>query len=225
MSGSDIDWKAFLEEYGYYAVSFVLDGEQTTLDQLSRWMREDQPKLTGWAPFWWPTRQEIVPRVVDQHTYECLHDGSGFTGHIERWRATSSGIFTIVRAYESDLESEPGRYLELTMPAWRIAELVLYAGRMATRFESGSVDFSIRFGGLQGRSLRSSWAPQRILLEHYATEAPRYERRVILRADDIDTGVVEMTDNLIRGLFDLFQFRLPLSLCEQEITRMRSNRY
>jgi hypothetical protein len=219
------DWKAFLQRHGYYAVSFSLRGKEISLQKLAEWMKVDAPKFTGWPPFWWPTRSEIAPQVVSQDTYECLHDGTGPTGAIERWRASGSGVFTIVRAYDSDREEQPGRYLELTMPAWRVGELVLYAGRMAERFESDTVDFTLRFEGLAGRTLRSSWAPSRILFDGHTTQAPQYERRVQLAAADIDTGVIEMTDDLIRGLFDLFQFSLPAALCEQEITRMRSNRY
>jgi hypothetical protein len=219
------DWKAFLRRYGYYAVSFSFDGKDVSLPELAVWMRTDAPRYTGWPPFWWPTRSEIAPRVVSQKTFECLHDGTGLTGAIERWRASTIGEFTIVRAYDSDRDEEPGRYLELTMPAWRVGELVLYAGRMAERFESDSVYFTLRFEGLAGRMLRSSWAPSRILFDGHTTQAPRYERRVQLATADIETGVIEMTDDLIRGLFDLFQFSLPATLCEEEITRMRSSRY
>lgn len=226
MTDATPGWRRFLEEHGYYAVSFsLLGGESPPLTQLAQWMREDTPRYTGWSPFWWPSRTGIAPRVISQTTYECLHDGTGMTGAIERWRASTEGLFTIVRAYDSDRESEPGKHLELTMPAWRIAELVLYAGRMGERFGAETVDFTVRFEGLAGRALRASWSPPRMLLGYYTTEAPRYERRVALAAADIDSGVIEMTDNLIRGLFELFQFALPANLCEAEIARMRSNRY
>ena len=65
----------------------------------------------------------------------------------------------------------------------------------------------------------------RFLSQDYTTKAKRYEKRVSLATDDIETGVIEMTDDLIRGLFELFQFVLPAALCEQEITRMRTNRF
>jgi hypothetical protein len=226
MSNSAVDWQSFLDSYGYYAVSFTLAGtEGPSLKQLADWMRGDRPQYTGWPPFWWPTRSEIAPRVIDQDTYECLHDGTGFSGAVERWRASTTGLFTIVRAYDSDRETEPGKYLELAMPAWRISELLLYAGRMAVRFGAKEVDLTVRFEGLAGRTLRASWAPPRLLMGQYTTDAQRYERRVLLATEDIETGVIEMTDNLVRGLFELFQFVLPGTLCEAEITRMRSNRY
>jgi len=226
MSAPTTDWKDFLEKYGYYAVSFLLDSAtHPAMPQLREWMLTDSPSYTGWPPFWWPTRTEIAPQVVEQSTYECLHDGAGRVGHIERWRASTTGAFTIVRAHDSDYEHEPGKSFELTLPAWRVSELILYAGRMAGRFGSKTVDFTLRYDGLSGRILSTRAAPNRSLFGTYTTRAKRYEKRVSLSADDIETGVVEMTDDLIRGLFDLFQFTLPAALCEQEITRMRSSRF
>jgi hypothetical protein len=64
-----------------------------------------------------------------------------------------------------------------------------------------------------------------MLLHNYTTKVPRYERRVALAAEDIETGVASMTDDLVRGLFELFQFDLPATLCEEELERMRSNRF
>ena len=62
-------------------------------------------------------------------------------------------------------------------------------------------------------------------ISDYTTNANRYERRVSLPRDDIETGVAEITDDLIRPMFELFQFQLPGNLCEVEIGRMRSNRF
>ena len=225
MSGSEPDWKDFLDRYGYYAATFELEGgARPTLPQLKEWMSGDSPRYTGWPPFWWPTRREIAPRVIDQESYECLHDGTGIVGHIERWRASTSGVFTIVRGHDSDREAEPGGFFELTLPVWRVSELLLYAGRMAGRFGAYAVDFTLRYEGLQGRVLSTRASPMRMLAGRYTTGASRYERRVALRSTDIDAGVVEMTDDLVRGLFGMFQFELPASLCEEEIEKMRASR-
>lgn len=227
MSSSEGDWKQFLEELGYYAVSFSLEPKSApSLKHLRSWIQNDEPRYTGWSPFWWPSRSEIAPKVIDQNTYECLHDGTGVTGHIERWRASTTGRFTIVRALDSDrMHDEPGKYLELTLPVWRVAELLLYAGRMAEKFGSATVSFTLRYDGLKGRVIATRAAPNRMLTGEYTTGAERYERRVALTATDIDSSVIDITDDLIRGLFELFQFDLPASLCEVEIERMKSNRF
>jgi len=220
------DWRAFLYQHGYYAVHFSLAGrQQVSTETLREWMVTDRPKYTGWPPFWWPTRDEIRPQLVNGNTFECLHDGSGRMGHIERWRASTVGVFTIVRAIDSDLNEEPGKYIELILPAWRIGELLLYAGRMAERFESETVDFSVKYSGLSGRVITTKASPGRLLSCNYTTKAEVYENRVTVQTGDIESGVAEVTDRLIRGLFERFQFTLPAELCEQEITRMRSNRF
>ena len=225
MSKENIDWKQFLNKYGYYAVDFSLNSMQRpSLNQLKEWMRTDEPRYTGWSPFWWPTRKEIAPQVIDQDTFECIHDGTGPVNHIERWQASTEGRFTIVRAYDVD-EEEPGKYFDLTLPAWRVAEMLLYAGRMADRFESRTVDFTLRYEGLAGRMLQTRAAPNRFLSGNYTTKAIKYEKRLSLSTEDIDSGVIEMTDNLVRNLFELFQLTLPATLCEEEITRMRTSRF
>ena len=219
-------WLERLKEHGYYAVSFELrGGRPTNLIQLREWMSTDRPRHTGWSPFWWPTRPEIAPRTIDQATYECVHAGSNMTGRVERWRASTEGIFTIVRDYDSDREFEPGLFLELTLPVWRVGELLLYAGRMALRFEAETIDFMLRYEGLAGRTLSTRASANRILLEEYTTHGDKYEKRVELKAADVDSGIVEMTDELVRGLYAMFQFELPAALCEEEIGRMRTGRF
>ena len=213
MNEASMVWEVLLRGCGEYGVRFGLESaKRPALAELKGWMRTESPNYTGWSPFWWPTRAEIVPQVVDQETYECLHDGTGRVGHIERWRASTTGAFTIVRAYDSDYELEPGKFLELNMPAWRVSELILYAGRMAERFEAKTVDFTIRYEGLSGRVLWTR-SQNRSLSQDYTTKANRYEKRVSLATDDIETGVVEITDDLIRVLFELYQFLRPGALC------------
>jgi hypothetical protein len=75
------------------------------------------------------------------------------------------------------------------------------------------------------KELENRAAQNRILLGNYTTRAKRYEKRVSLSKEDVESGVIEMTNDLVRGLFELFQFTLPASLCEEEITRMRSHRF
>ncbi len=225
MSTINKEWKKYLKEHGYYAVFFSLQPKTPpSLMELSDWMKGDGPKYTGWSPFWWPTRDGIAPEIINQTTYECIHDGTGAVGHIERWQASTTGQFTIIRAFDT-VDEKAGKQLELTLPAWRVSELLLYAGRMATRFASETIDFTLRYEGLSNRVLSTQSSQNRMLFEKYTTRASRYEKRVSLNSCDIESGVVEMTDNLIRGLFELFQFDLPKSLCEEEIGKMKSNRF
>lgn len=225
MSDAAMDWNDYLRTYGYYAVHFAVTGVATPdLGQLREWMRTDSPKYTGWAPFWWPTRAEIEPQVIDQQTYECLHDGTGPSGHIERWRARTWGDFTIIRSHDSD-RVEPGKYIDLVLPVWRVAEILLYAGRIGERFRADNVDFTVKFTGLCGRVLTTRHTPGRLFAGVYSTRAKEYEKRVSVPVADLSITVVDVVEILLKDFYALFQYTLPPGLCEQEIAEMRRNRF
>ena len=59
-----------LQQHGYYGVNYQLVGtEPTSLTELKNRLLNDRVRYTGWGPFWFPTRQEIAPRVIDDSTY------------------------------------------------------------------------------------------------------------------------------------------------------------
>lgn len=217
-----------LQEHGYYGVNYqLIEIEPTSLTELRNRLLNDRVRYTGWGPFWFPTRQEIAPSVIDDSTYECKHEGSGRTGQIEKWRATTHGYFTIVRPHDLDQldPEEPGRYINLVLPVWRIAELLLHAGRMGEVFEAESVDFTVLFTGLKDRELTTKETPGRVLMDTYRTGASDYQKAITVPVADIDRQVAEYTDKLLRPFYELFEFVLPDSLCEEEIGRMRSHRF
>ena len=214
-----------IDDYGYYAVDYQLVGARaTTLIELKDRMLNDRVRYTGWGPFWFPTRHEIAPQVISETAYECVHDGTGTTEQIEKWHATTDGHFTIIRPHDLD-HDEPGRYINLILPVWRIAEILLHAGRMGKGFEADGVEFTIAFTGLSGRELSTKGTRGRVLFDGYRTQADRYEKAISLATEDIDRQVVEFTDKLMRPFYELFQFELPASLCEEEIGRMRAHRF
>ena len=214
-----------LEQHGYYAAHYSLENPaQKTLSELKHRLLTERVKYTGWTPFWFPTRSEIAPRVVDEFTYECIHDGSGSTRHIEKWRASTKGEFTIIRAHDLD-EQYPGQYISLVLPVWRIGEIILHAGRMGEFFQSQTLEFTILYTGLEGRELSTKEVPGRLLFEGHRTFAKEYRQSITLRTDDIDRQVALFTDKLLRPFYNLFEFDLPAHLCEEEIQRMRTNRF
>ena len=162
--------------------------------------------------------------MVDQETYECVHDGTGNTGMIERWRAGSNGIFTIIRLHNLD-EMEPGKYINLVLPIWRVAELVLYAGRMSERFQAPTIDLTVQFTGLKERTLTTIGTPDRVLGGDYATHAEEYKRGITVESQDVSVTVVEIVERLLADFYQLFQMDLPIDVYEREIARMRSHRF
>lgn len=218
-------WNNLLRDRGYYAVHYILDGStHPNLNQLREWLAKDSPRYTGWPPFWVPARPEIAPRVIDQWTLQCTHDGTGPTGMVERWRASTKGDFTIIRMHDLD-ESDPGEFINLILPVWRVAEILLHAARMSERFSSPFVDFSVKFTGLRGRRLTTKMTPGRILFETYTTDAHSYEKRLRLEARDLQTAAADVVLELLDDFYALFQFQLPPDLCVQEIEKMTSTRF
>jgi hypothetical protein len=213
------------EELGYYAAHYNLSAPaHKTLPELKERLLVEPVRYTGWPPFWFPTRPEIAPRIIDAHTYECVHDGSGNTRHVEKWRASTTGEFTIMRQHDLD-ELYPRKYISLVLPVWRIAEVLLQAGRMGEFFESKEVTFTVLFTGLKGRELSTKEVPGRFLSDGHKTYAEEYRQSITVAAPDIDRQVAVFTEKLLGAFYHLFEFQLPRNLCEQEIVRMRSNRF
>lgn len=214
-----------LQQYGYYGVNYQLIGaEPASLTELKDRLLIDPVRYTGWGPFWFPTRPEIAPRVINETTYECIHD-SDDTRQIEKWRVTTDGYFTIVRAHDLDQYDEPGRYINLILPVWRIAELLLHAGRMGQVFSADEVEFTALFTGLRDRELTTKETPGRFLVRDYQTGANDYQKAIAIPVADIDRQVIEYTDKLLRPFYELFEFVLPDRLVEEEINRMRSGQF
>lgn len=215
----------FFEDYGYYACHYTLsEPRQVTLPELKQRLLNESVKHTGWPPFWFPTRNEIAPEAIDADTYECVHDGSGITWHVEKWRASTKGEFTIIRAHDLDIDY-PGKYISLTLPVWRVGEVVLHAGRMGEFFQSDTVDFTVQFTRLRGRELSTLKVPGRILSDGYRCHAEEYRQSITMRTADIDRQVALYTDKLLARFYHLFEFQLPRNMCEEELERMRSNRF
>jgi hypothetical protein len=213
-----------IDQYGYYAAHYLLLGStKKTLPELKQRLMTENVKHTGWPPFWFPTRPEIAPKVIDAETYECIHDGSGSTRHVEKWRASTRGEFTIIRAHDLD-ERYPGKYISLILPVWRISEILLHAGRMGQFFGASEVEFTVHYTGLKGRELSTKETPGRILFDGHVTYAEEYQQSIRVTTADIDRQVVTFTEKLLSAFYHLFEFEVPTSLIEQEISRMRGNR-
>ena len=214
-----------LDEHDYYAAFYALaNPAQKTLAELKDRLLTERVKYTGWTPVWFPTRPEIAPRAVDEFTYECIHDGSGHAAHVEKWRASTKGEFTIIRAHDMDGQY-PGKYISLVLPVWRIGELILHAGRMGNFFDSQNLEFSNLFTGLKCRELTTHYWAAEFVFEGHRTHAEEYRRSIALRTGEIDRQVGQFTNKLLRPFYHLFELDLPANLCEEEIQRMRSHRF
>lgn len=82
--------------YGYYVVSVRIENVAALQEAMRR---ADQNRLTGWPPWWWPTRDGIQP-YVRQNTIEChIGDGDDDAAHPDFWRVSDHGELLVVRGY------------------------------------------------------------------------------------------------------------------------------
>lgn len=150
--------------HGNYRVAAVVEGVNCDLPRLREVMRRAEQHLTGWPPWWWPTRQGIAP-YIEGNTIECHiaeQQAPPDAAHSDFWRVSTSGELFLIRGYiEDTLEQEqrrpvaPGTVLDLTLPVWRIGECLLFIQKFATEasVEDSTVSVRCEWNGLQGRTL------------------------------------------------------------------------
>jgi transcriptional regulator with XRE-family HTH domain len=222
--------------HGHYAVGYQFFDETLApirgAELLER-LRAGTVRLTGWPPFWVPTRAEIAPYIQDGNI-ECWLGRAGDdrdAGHADFWRASPQGQFFLIRGYQEDGtrndRAAPGEIFDLTLPTWRMGEVLLHAASMAQQFEvpEAQVVFIAEWTGLRGRQL-ANWAnPGRLLFEGHAAQQASYRATVSTRANQIRDTLPELVGGLVRSLYELFSFfQLPAALVTEELTRLRERR-
>jgi transcriptional regulator with XRE-family HTH domain len=222
--------------HGYYNVGYQLFGNvervqgTALLDALNRGV----VRHTGWPPFWVPTRDGIRPYMHDGNV-ECWLGPDGQDrdpGHADFWRASPDTQFFLIRGYQEDghenAQAEPGTIFDITLPTWRIGEILLHAASMARQLGDAQAQAVLIFEwtGLNGRSLRSFANRTRHMADRYTARQERYRADLTVQADQIGDQLPELVGRVIRPLYELFDFfQLPATLPLEELERMRRDRF
>jgi len=220
--------------HGHYEVGFSFSDVPVAanLNQLRERLSESsRTRYTGWGPFVSLTRPEFTPRPVDGNIEAWL----GVPGverlnidaaHCDFWRANPSGLFFLMRGYEEDGIQDrfpPATICDITMPIWRIGEIMLYAARMARQYSEDNIEinFIVRYSGLAGRRLDSVERGRHFSL-HYTCADNEAELRTTARTNEIEDNLVEVLHSLLSPLYERFSF-FPLSqqIVQTEMARMR----
>tara|TARA_R110002124_G_scaffold261137_1_gene427049 strand:+ start:2294 stop:3628 length:1335 start_codon:yes stop_codon:yes gene_type:complete len=223
--------------FGHYEFGCSLVGASAapSLNELQeRLAAARRPKHTGWPPFLDMTTPEWRPYPTDDGV-EAWVGRPARDNWAERdpslcdfWRATVDGKLYSIRGYAEDgwERVEPGRWIDLTMPVWRIGEILIFVSRLAASYEDvEAIAFSIRFTGLASRQM-TSITGRRAMLEGWTSQTDEVHLRG--RAT-----VIQLTDNLpeflrecLTPLYERFNFfRPPNQLYEEEIARLRANNF
>lgn len=219
---------------GKAAYDLQLQGELKPIEasELTR-ILEEVPPVGGWSPFRVFSKQTLQPAVESDEEIECWigrPDDDGVfadSAHADYWRASTLGHFLLLRGYQEDGDesSEPGSFLDVSLPLWRAADVLDHAHHVARRFP-GRVERTVvhvTWDGLAGRRL-INWSrptsafPSRS--EHRARVAA-VSNAVTLAASDGD--VAAALQALLLPLFAAFDFDLGIDDARKELERRRAN--
>ena len=223
---------------GYYEMGFSLVGAQPapTLSSLQeRLAVARQIRLTGWPPFlsmgtrgWAPyPHQSFVEAWIGNPVREDWM--SREPAHNDFWRASCDGKLYTIRGYAEDgipQRLRPGTAIDVTLPAWRVGEGVLFAARFAETFENvEAIAIECCFTGLQGRAL-TSVSGDRAMFGDRISHTDSVTLNTVATPAQIQDNLVEIMHSLLVPLYERFDFfSLPFELVETEIGRVRHGRF
>jgi hypothetical protein len=220
---------------GHYTVAFsILGVEPVSLAELRRRMEvASRVKHTGWTPFIHLYRPAFEPRPVggaievwlgapDEERWR--HDAA----HCDYWRAESAGSFFQQRGYDEDSTQRvtPGKAMDITLPIWRVGEILLYASRLARLYaEDPTILVTCRYTGLQGRTLiRLDGFSDILERRRCVDDTAHLETQATAR--ELDDNLVEVLHPLLSPLYERFGFfELTLPFVTREVERLKSSRF
>lgn len=221
---------------GHYRVAAVIEGVNLDLPRLREVMNRAEQHLTGWPPWWWPTRQGIAP-YMHGNTIECHiaeQDVRTDAAHSDFWRVSTTGELFLIRGYAEDsLEHDrhqpvaPGTVLDLTLPVWRIGECLLFIQRFAVEAdaEDSTVSVCSEWTGLQGRTL-TVLSGRRWLFDDHASRSDVYTATMTIPVERISGALPEIVRDLVGPLYALFDFfQPPAAMYAQELGRMQRRQF
>lgn len=223
--------------HGHYEIGLSLIGA-TPADSLSELeCRLDVARivnLTGWPPFLHANIREWKPYPYNgffeawlghQVKIRAFDDAA----HCDFWRVSREGKLYIIRGYDEDDDrmpqyDEPGSCVNISIPIWRIGEVLLFANRFAECFDSdGQIAVFCRFTGLNGRRLVTDWRIPLTGSQISRTDEVLQETQTTV--SQVHDNLAEVVHKLLLRLYEAFGFyELPSPLVQSELQQMREMR-
>jgi len=151
----------------------------------------------------------------------------------ELWRAAPAGRLVLIRGHQEDRQETfpPGRLLDVSLPVWRLAEVLLHAARLARLLgaeDEGAITVRLRalYAGLAGRVLKA-WANplSRLRVDDAAARSDEVMLDAAIPLADIDRDLAAHVHSLVAPLYECFGVTgLRLDRVREEIDRLRGNR-
>ena len=222
---------------GYYEIAVhpthAIPADTLTVLQ-ERLSRARRIKLIGWTPFLKMNRNEWRPIPVNDHVEAWT--GRRTDDNVPRepqfsdyWRASRKGQLYTIRGYTEDsLEDrrsvQPGTIVDVTLPVWRIGEVLYFASRFLNEFNDvQAVIVNCRFTGLSGRTITSinpgRWTSSR------PCHSGQVETSANVTPQQLQENVVEIVHQILTPLYEAFDFyTLSRTLVEEELSPTYSAR-
>lgn len=192
-------------------------------------------KYTGWSPLNVFSRDELAPYLVDNNLIECWlgRAESSDIAHADYWRASTEGMVTLIRGHQEDGADmakdhlAPGTVIELTIPAWRVAEFILRVKELGLKLAKGPfrMQLIVQWEGLDNRKLYSHDGRYRLYDDYVAHDA-NYSIEIEVSPEDIDSALPTVLATAINPLLRRFSFfEPPRGFYEREMARMLNREY
>lgn len=145
--------------YGFYSVAYMFSGVHNPFrkTELRSALRQGRVRYTAWPPF--SVDSSLGEPYPFGNGIECWF-GKEQSGsdprYADYWRASSDGMFFLIRGYGEDghPRQTPGTGFDLSLPTWRLGEILLHAASMAEQLAliGEQMTFTIKWNGLANRS-------------------------------------------------------------------------
>ena len=145
------------------------------------------------------------------------------------WRVSNTGHLYSIRGYTEDdvpQHAQPGTGFDVRVPAARVGEALIFAGRLAATFDGvDQVALQCRFTGLTDRCLTHFDAMgvwPRFTLGQYVSRTPEAELRRLVALRQIEDNLAEVVHEFLSPLYERFGFyQLPLATVQSALQDMR----
>ncbi len=211
---------------GWYEIGFSLLGGEpaASVTELRERLAEARKiQLTGWPPFldWdqYPHGQCVEAWAGKPAPNRTMDDPS----LCDYWRSALDGNLYTIRGYTEDglPDYQDGTVMDLTLPVWRVAESILFSGRLAETFEDvDQIVVRCRFTGLNGRRL-ARVTPLRWYRPAGTSRTNDITSQVTVVTRQLHENIVEIVHRTLQPLYELFDFfSLPEALVRKEVNTL-----
>lgn len=219
-------------KYGRYYCSYLINELNTTItaNELLGILRQIRG-YTGWSPFYVFSRQGLEPYLMDDALQCWLGKNTEDSSHADFWRASPAGKLFLMRGYAEDCEritnELPGKFFDLTIPIWRVAECLLHALHFAETIDKNESEltFCFTWEGIDGRVLKPWANPRRMLDDKRISHQKNIKKTINVSTTQIRNNLHEIVYSLVFPLYELFSLsQVPKKLIEEEVSNLLGNR-